>query len=90
MSTLTIELPDIVARQIEQQGLSQQELETMVISIIQLYLAAPAKNAEKRSFSAKTLQDLRGSIPVVQPQDFTAIRQHVITTQIRQRQAYGE
>lgn len=38
----------------------------------------------------KSLLDIRGSIPVSQPQDFDTIRQHVIRTHVQQREPNGK
>ena len=38
MSTFTMELPDTVTRQIQSKGISQHQLETALIRVIQLYL----------------------------------------------------
>jgi len=38
MSTFTIELSDTVTRQIQSKGISQQQIETVFIRVIQLYL----------------------------------------------------
>jgi hypothetical protein len=94
MSTLTIELPETIARQIESKGISRQQIETVFIRVIQLYVGGTPplrlRPEEKLTQKAKTLSDIRGTIPISRPQDFNVIRQQVITTQIRQRQAHGK
>lgn len=90
MSTLTIEVPESLNRQIQSKRISKKQLETMFVWVLQLYLETPQLNPDKPSFrSPITLRDLRGSIPVSTPQDFDAIRQKVISTRIRQRMFYG-
>jgi hypothetical protein len=93
MSTFTIELPDALTRQIKNKGISQQELETVFVRVIQLYLHETRSTATitdvKLSQPTKTLLDIRGSIPVSNPQDFDAIRQHVIRTHIDKRMHNG-
>ncbi|GAK61103.1 hypothetical protein U27_01001 [Candidatus Vecturithrix granuli] len=87
MSTLTIELPETLSKQIQRKRISQQQLETIFSRVLQLYLneiPLTTMNTERTpSHPPKTLRDLRGSIPVTGPQDFDAIRQQVISTQIR-------
>ena len=56
MATFTIELPDELARQVEDRGISQQRLEKMVLHLVQAYLrewdvspadqAAPSKTGD--------------------------------------------
>lgn len=93
MSTVTIELPDALTRQIEGKGISQQQLQTVLIQMVQLYLrddqSAEAEYGISSGNHTKTLLDLRGSIPVSQPQDFDTIRQQVIQTRIRKRMSHG-
>ena len=93
MSTFTIELPEPLSRQIQSKRISQKQLETLFFRVLQLYLEAPPSTDTNTdvpsSQSAKTLRDLRGSIPVTAPQDFDAIRQQVINTHIRHRMSHG-
>ena len=93
MSTFTIELPEALTQQIQSKGISQQQLETVFIRVIQLYLddTPPARMMADMipPRHTKTLLDVRGSIPVSRPQDFDAIRQQVINTHIRQRMPNG-
>jgi hypothetical protein len=37
-STFTIELPEALTRQIQSKGISQQQIETVLIRVVQLYL----------------------------------------------------
>jgi hypothetical protein len=94
MSTFTIELPDTVMRQIQSKGISQQQLESVFIRVIQLYLDETLPTTMSTDVNlpqpTKTLLDIRGSIPVSAPQDFDAIRQQVISTHIRQRMPNGK
>jgi hypothetical protein len=94
MSTFTIELPDTVIRQIQHKGISQQQLESIFIRVIQLYLDETLPITKRTDVKlpqpAKTLLDVRGSIPVSYPQDFDAVRQQVIHTHIRQRMSNGK
>ena len=93
MSTVTIELPEALIRQIKGKGISQQQLQTIVIRMIQRYLrdhqSAEAEDGVSSGDHTKTLLDLRGSIPVSQPQNFDAIRQQVMQTHIRKRMPHG-
>lgn len=93
MSTVTIELPEVLSRQIEMKGMSQQQLQTILIRMIQVYLRDDQPPAAEHGISSedhtKTLLDLRGSISVSQPQNFDAVRQQVIQTQIRKRMHHG-
>jgi hypothetical protein len=41
MTTITIELPDITAEQLEQQNISEEQLTTIARKLIQLYLSKP-------------------------------------------------
>ena len=94
MATFTIELPDTVTRQIQSKGISQQQIETVFIRVIQLYLEEPLPITMSTDGNlpppTKTLRDIRGSILVSHPQDFEAIRQQVIHTHIRQRAPHGK
>ena len=89
MSSLTIELPEPLSRQIKMKGVSQEKLQSILIQMIQVYLHEEPVLEEDHDISSgesiKTLLDLRGSISVSQPQDFYAIRQQVIQTQIQKR-----
>lgn len=89
MSTFTIELPDVLTRQIQRKGISQQQLETIFVRVIQLYLDETLPTTMVTDVKApqpiKTLLDVRGSILVSRPQNFDAVRQHVIKTHTRQR-----
>jgi len=38
MSNLTIELPEVIAQQVQARGLSRQQVETLIISFLQRYL----------------------------------------------------
>ena len=59
MATFTIELPDIVTRQIQRKGISQQQLETVFIRVIQLYLdETPAREDEQCSATATASQNI--------------------------------
>lgn len=120
MSTFSIELPEALARQIQQKRISQQQLETVFIQVVHLYLSQyqspeteqgtiPPDKEESRdeillskitaqmtkltdkalSPPTKSLLDIRGSVPVSQPQDFDAIRKQVIRTHIQQRVLNG-
>jgi hypothetical protein len=89
MSTFTIELPEALTQQIRSKGISQRQLETVFIRVIQLYLDDTSSTKMMADMipprPTKTLLDIRGSIPVSGPQDFDTIRQQVINTHIRQR-----
>ena len=94
MSTFSIELPDTVIRQIQNTGIAQQQLARVFIRMIQSYLDEPLSVAMDTDVNlsqpAKTLRDVRGSIPVSAPQDFHAIRQQVIHAHIRERRLHGK
>lgn len=93
MSTFSVELPEALNQQIRGKGISQQQLETLFFRVLQIYLeTSPPANTSTDvppSRPPTTLRNLRGSIPVPDPQDFGAIRQQVISTQIRQRMCHG-
>jgi hypothetical protein len=92
-TTVTIELPEALIRQIKGQGISQQQLQTIVIRMIQRYLrdhpSVEAEDGVSSGDHTKTLRDLRGSIPVSRPQNFNDVRQQVIQTRIRKRMPHG-
>ncbi len=121
MSTFSIELPEALTQQIQRKGISQQQIETVLIQVVHLYLrqyqpsetehgTSPLDNKERRDETllsnitaqvtnltdetlprhTKTLLDVRGSVPASQPQDFDAIRQHVIRTHVQQRVHNGK
>jgi len=80
MSTLTIELPEALSKQIQRKRISQQQLETEFFRVLQLYLSETlltTTNIEMTpSHPPKTLRDLRGSIPVTGPQDGDYTKEH--------------
>ena len=93
MSTLTIELPEALSKQLQRKKISQQQVEMVFFRALQLYLSeTPLTTTHTEmtpSHAPTTLRDLRGSVPVAGPQDFDAIRRQVISTQIRQRMPHG-
>ena len=92
MSMLTIELSDTMTRQIQNKGISQQQLEAAFIRAIQAYLDETLPvivDDERMPRPVKTLRDLRGSIRVSRPQDFNIIRQQIIGLHVRERMRNG-
>jgi hypothetical protein len=95
MATLTLELPEPIIQQLKTRGISQQQLNPLLIRLIQQYIRHPqaldiecegdtydqGSKPDKRG--AKTLLELRGSVPVTNSQDFGAIRQQIIQTHAR-------
>ena len=50
MTTLTLELPDNLARKIETKGISEQQLNAVILRFIQLYLDEENKQPKEQTF----------------------------------------
>jgi hypothetical protein len=50
MTTLTVELPELLTQQLQRSGLSSRQLEALIIRLIQLYLHQPEVRATVNLF----------------------------------------